>query len=127
MSTVSKKAKSACPDCDPSRRDFLKTTVGTVAAASAAAAGIITVTPRSLYAAPAAAASHPETLVSTLFKTLTDEQKKSIAFPFEHKLRSQVNANWHITEKPIKDLFNRDQQALIRDIFMGIHSPQYAD
>jgi hypothetical protein len=118
--------KTSCSDCEPSRRDFLKTTVGSVAAASAAAAGIITVTPRSLYAAPAIA-SQPETLVGTLFKSLTDEQKKAIAFPFDHQLRRQVNANWHITDKPIKDLFNKDQQALVREIFMGIHSPEYSE
>src|SRR5262245_31582887 len=125
--------RTSCPDCDSvTRREFLKTTVGTVTAASAvAAAGIITVTPRSIYAAEAAsslaAASQPETLVASLYKTLTDEQKKEICFPFEHKLRSEINNNWFITDKAIKELFNKDQQAMIRDIFMGMHSPEYAD
>src|SRR5437773_657651 len=91
--------RTSCPDCDsPSRRDFLKTTVGTVAVASATAAGIITVTPRSTYAAEAsssiAAASQPETLVAALYKTLTEDQKKIVAFPFDHPLRREVNNNW---------------------------------
>src|SRR4051812_48612051 len=107
-----KDTNRTCPDCVPSRRDFLKTTVATAAAASAAATGIITVLPRS---APAAAvASQPETLVAALYKTLTDAQKKVIAFPFDHDLRQKINNNWFITDKPIKELFDKDQQAIIR-------------
>src|SRR5256885_17233751 len=98
MSTP-KTNRVSCPDCESvTRRDFLKTTVGTVAVASATAAGIITVTPRSSYAAAAssslASASQPETLVAALYKTLTEEQKKLIAFPFDHPLRRQVNNKW---------------------------------
>jgi hypothetical protein len=124
--------RNDCPDCDSlTRRDFLKTTVGTVAAASVAAAGIITVTPRAGYAAAAspslATASQPETLVATLYKTLNEEQRKVVAFPFDHQLRRQVNNNWFITKKPIKELFNPEQQAIIRDIFNGMHSPEYAE
>jgi len=128
-----KTSRTSCPDCDsPTRRDFLKTTVGTVAVASATAAGIITVTPRSSYAAAAsssslAAASQPETLVAALYKTLTEEQKKIVAFPFDHPLRREVNNNWFITKKGIKELLNPDQQAMVRDIFNGMHSPEYAE
>src|SRR3954452_7750036 len=90
--------RTSCPDCDSlTRRDFLKTTVGTVAVASATAAGIIAVTPRSAYAAAAssslASASQPETLVAALYKTLTEEQKKTVAFPFDHPLRKHVDNN----------------------------------
>ena len=124
--------RTLCPDCDSlTRRDFLKTTVGTVAVASATAAGIITVTPRSAYAAEAssslATASQPETLVASLYKTLNEEQKKLVAFPFDHPLRRQVNNNWFITKKGIKELLNPDQQAMVRDIFNAMHSPEYVE
>src|SRR5258705_2963524 len=128
-----KNNRTSCPDCDSlTRRDFLKTTVGTVAVASATAAGIITVTPRSAYAAAAsssslAAASQPETLVAALYKTLTEEQKKVVAFPFDHPLRQKVDNNWFITKKGIKELLKPDQQAMVRDIFNGMHSPEYAE
>src|SRR5438874_9187299 len=128
-----KTSRTSCPDCDSfSRREFLKTTVGTVAVASATAAGIITVTPRSSFAAAASSsslttASQPETLVASLYKTLTEEQKKIVAFPFDHSLRRQVNNNWFITKKGIKELLNPDQQAMVRDIFNGMHSPEYAE
>src|ERR1044071_9645051 len=117
--------RTDCPDCASfSRRDFLKTTVGTAAAASAA--GVITVLPRTTPAA-ADAAQQPETLVAALYKTLTEEQKKVVAFPFDHPLRHKVDNNWFITKKHMTELFDKDQQALIRDIFMGMHSPEYAE
>lgn len=67
-----------------------------------------------------------ETLVATLFNSLTEEQRKSVTFPFDHPLRSKVDNNWHITKATIGDLMNRDQQAMVREIFNGLHSPEYA-
>ena len=67
-----------------------------------------------------------ETLVSTLHKTLSEEQRKAICFPFEHPLRSKVDNNWYITDKKIGTFFTADQQAMIREIFLKLHSPEYA-
>lgn len=113
-----------CPDCTDrplSRRDLLKSAAG-VAAATALP---ITIVERAR-AAELTAAAPSETLVASLYKTLTDEQRQAICFPFTHPLRSEVDNNWMIIKKSIKDLFNKDQQAMIRDIFLGMHSPEYA-
>ena len=68
-----------------------------------------------------------ETLVTTLYKTLTPEQKKVICFPFDHELRSKVDNNWHITPTKIAQFFTPDQQAMVEEIFKGLHSPDFAD
>lgn len=67
-----------------------------------------------------------ETLVTSFYKTLTDEQRKGICFPFEDKLRNQVENNWHITEHRLNTFYTKDQQEMIRQIFMGLHSEEYA-
>jgi len=109
----------SCPDCGSfTRRDFLKTTAG---AAAASALGSVP-----LVARAAGALAKSETLVATLFKSLGEEQRKAVCFPFEHPLRSKVDNNWMIAD-PLKKVFNADQQAMIRDIFLGLHSPEYAD
>jgi hypothetical protein len=107
----------SCPDCaGVSRREFLKTTI----AASAAVTGI----PMIGHAASAAAS---ETLVSTLYKSLTEEQRKALCFGFDHPLRTEVDANWHITEKTIKSFLTADQNQMVKEIFLGLHSPEYAE
>jgi hypothetical protein len=101
------------------RRDFLKTT----AAGAALATGGLTSLP--LRAETKRVQS--ETLVSTFHQSLTAEQRKVICFPFDHPLRSKVDNNWHITDKTLKDFFTKDQQQMVREIFLGLHSPEYAD
>ncbi len=100
------------------RRDFLKTT----GAAAAVAAATPWVTP-SHAAAPAPA----ETLVTQFYRSLKPQQKKLMAFPFDHPLRSKVNNNWLITKAIVDKTFDQDQQALIREIFVKLHSERYAD
>jgi len=107
-----------CPDCDTfTRRDFFKTTIG--AAAAATLGGIV----------PARAVDltkgKSETLVATLYKSLSEEQRKHLCFSFDDPLRSKVNNNWMIN-KSQKEMLNADQQAMVRDIFLGLHSPEYA-
>src|SRR5205085_8889907 len=68
-----------------------------------------------------------ETLVTTLYRSLSEEQKKTIVFPFDHPLRSKVDNNWHITKQRVGKDFTPDQQAMIREIFMKMHSPEYAE
>lgn len=69
----------------------------------------------------------PETLVTQLYSSLTEDQKHLMAFDFEHPLRQDIDNNWHITKAVINESFDKDQQALIRDIFMGVHSDEYAE
>ncbi|MGZ5545011.1 MAG: DUF3500 domain-containing protein [Limisphaerales bacterium] len=108
---------STCADCHVTRRDFLKTTA--IGAAALASGAIAT-------AAHAKARPTSETLAATLFKSLTEEQSKALVFPFDHPLRLKVDNNWHITRTTIGELLNRDQQAMVREIFDGLHSPEYA-
>lgn len=112
-------------DCDSllTRRSFVKTGL-----AAAAAACLPPVASRLAQAqnAPAKAAA-PETLVAQFYKTLTEPQRAAVHFPFDHPLRSKVDNNWHITEQKIGSFFSADQQAMIREIFLKMHSPEYAD
>jgi hypothetical protein len=118
---------SSCPDCpsELSRRQFLKT--GAMLAAAGAASTIPGV---NLLARPAReenATAKSETLVGTLYNSLKEDQRKLVCFPFEHPLRSKVDNNWQITNKTVTEFFNKDQQEMIRQIFMGLHSPEYAE
>ena len=118
-----------CPDCSNpslvSRRDFLRTTA--TATATVAATSVLP-----LYSSAQAAGAAPpknasETLVAALHRSLSEEQRKVVCFPFDHALRSKVDNNWHITDKTVAGFFNPDQQAMVREIFLGLHSPEYAD
>jgi len=115
----------SCCECGGpiSRRSFIK----------AAATGVVAATATPLVSAEfghatieAANASKSETLVSSLYKTLSDEQRKAVCFAFDHPLRSKVDNNWHVTDKKISEFFAKDQQDLIKQIFLGLHSPEYA-
>jgi len=120
-----------CPDCDVglssplSRRQFVRT-VG--AAASAAS-----LTP-ALYAdQPGAKTKQPESLVKTLYDSLSTEQRASVCFEWDHlrdgaPLRSLVQANWHITDELLGgDFFKSDQKELIEAIFFGLYQPDWKD
>lgn len=121
---------SDCGHCcnQPSRREFLKTTVTGVAALASTAP----LTGLAAHFEPAKIianrAGTPETLVGVLYKTLTEEQRKAICFPFDHPLRSKVDNNWFITDKKIgSSFFTKDQRQMVNDIFRNLHSPEYAE
>lgn len=101
------------------RRSFLRTAATGVAAVSAARLTEPTL------AAPATPPAS-ETLVGTLYRSLGEDQRRQICFPFDHPLRSKVDNNWNITKPTIGSFFNRDQQQMIREIFLGLHSEEYA-
>ncbi len=69
----------------------------------------------------------PETLVAQLHQSLTAEQRKAVVLPFDSPLRSRVENNWHITEARVGRSFDRDQQALIEQVFMDLHAPEFGD
>jgi hypothetical protein len=104
------------------RRDFIKTTASSVAIAAAAGSASLLEAATSARKAP-----QSETLVTTLYKSLTQEQRSAIVFPFDDPLRNKVDNNWHITDKKLSQFFTPDQQAMVKEIFMGLHSPEYAD
>ncbi len=105
----------ACDDCDGiNRRRFLRT-------AALSGAALATGTVR------ADSAKSSETVVAHLYETLSAEQKRKVVFPFDHPLRSKVDANWHITPMKIGEFFDPDQQAMIGEIFRGLHNPEFVD
>src|SRR5437660_8694989 len=102
----------SCPDCDGvARREFLKTAAlggsGLVAGGAFGAASRFT--------------GSSETLVTTLYNSLTAEQKKKAAFSFDDPLRSKVGSNWMITPFRIAQFFTADHQAVIDEIFRGLN------
>ena len=104
----------------PSRRRFLKSSV-------AATGGLVTPGLLPLLANDITKAKNqPETIVKTFYDSLTPEQRKIICFPYNHDLRLKIENNWHITKAKVES-FSKDQQAMIKDIFMGIHSDEYAE
>ena len=108
---------SDCRDCSAvpsltSRRSFLKTSAGLLAAS---ALPVIGETPKPT----------GETLTAQLFKGLTTEQRKKICFGFDDPLRSKVDNNWMVVAHSLADTFTPDQQALIREIFHSLHSDEY--
>lgn len=112
-------SRSSCDCCDGfSRRRFIKTTA---AAAALLPFGSIVEAADPLKEP----AKTSETLVTALHKSLTDAQRGAVCFPFGHELQSKINNAWFITQTKVKD-FSKDQQELIREIFNGLHSPEYA-
>ena len=78
-------------------------------------------------AAETAAQPKSETLVTTLYKSLTVEQQSALCFAFDHPLRDKVNNNWHITKEHINKFLTADQQEMVKQIFLGLHSEEYAE
>ncbi len=116
--------EAECPDCLP-RRDFLKTAAATTAAL--AIPGLV----RPAWAAPTAD-DKAETLVKSLYETLTPGQKEAVCFGWDHTdperglLRTRISNNWHITKPVINsDFFTADQRQLIRSIFENIIQPEW--
>ena len=104
---------------DLSRRHFLRT-AATVAAGS----------PMILSAGEKkkkTASPQSETLVTTLYKSLSDEQRKVLCMPFDHELRSKVDNNWHVTKPRLEKYFTKDQQQMVKEIFLGLHSEEWAE
>jgi Protein of unknown function (DUF3500) len=96
------------------RRRFLRSTAGALATTALPAIG-------------AEKSAAPETLVGTLYKSLNDEQRKTVCFPFDHPLRKKVDNNWEIVEgKTLGNFYTKDQAEMTREIFLGLHSPEYA-
>ncbi len=68
-----------------------------------------------------------ETVVKSLFDSLSEAQRSKIAFGFDNPLRTKISNNWHITEPRIGSFLDADQNAMVREIFLKSHSEEYAE
>jgi len=116
---MSELPKVECPDCEDnvSRRDFVRKVTGLAVAGSLAPL----VSGRRAVAAPTPS-STAETAVKRFYDSLSDTQRKEICFPWDHKLRHNISANWPITKAKIDD-YKPEQQAILDEIFKGVTSP----
>ena len=111
--------RKPCPDCETTldRRTFMQTVSG------AALAGLATpalLNGRAAQAAPSPS-STAESAVGRFFSSLTDQQKQTIVFPFDHELRRKVNANWHVTKPNLEDdFYSKEQRALVDEIIRNV-------
>ena len=129
---MKKPQQITCPDCGETvssrldRRQFLRR------AGSAAAIGssVLWAVPRATAAPTLSSAS--ETAVKSLYESLTDQQKKVVAFDWDYEhpkrglLRTHVSNNWHITKPGIaSDFFTKERQTLIHDAFKSLFTPEW--
>jgi hypothetical protein len=127
--SIMQKPNSRCPDCEMEnlqRREFLRI-AGAGAVAAMAAPSLLLADP-----SPTVVSKPPETLVKTLFDSLSDNQKQTVCFAWDHQdpqrglLRTRVANNWHVTQPSIDSrFFTDDQRDLIRAIFEGIIHPDW--
>lgn len=111
------------------RREFLAATGG-VALASALPAGRVWAQPTK----SASAVVTPESVVKTLYESLSPAQREAICFAWDHVdperglLRSRVEANWNVTPQTLdEDFYTADQRAMVREIMKGIYSPEWLE
>jgi Protein of unknown function (DUF3500) len=119
------RTNNQCADCNSNpvdRREFMKSTtaIGLAAASTGLATGIPAI-------AKEGQPATSETLVQQLYGTLNEKQKSVCTFQFDHQLRSVVNNNWHITKTRLGRDFSDEQQDLVRQIFNGLHDPNWAE
>lgn len=109
------------------RREFLKQ-AGAMALATSATAALQT--------PPLLAANAPqktaESLVTVLYESLTDKQKKEVCFDWDFVekkrglLRTRLENNWKITKPSIKsNFYTKEQQHLAHQIFRGMTHPDW--
>ena len=108
-------------NCD--RRGFL--------AAAGLAASVLPAS-RPLLAAPPTMKSGAEEAAARLFRTLSPERKRTIAFSWDHQdkdrglLRTFVSNNWQVTPAHIRsDFYSAAQQTLAREVFEQLVAPSW--
>ena len=109
------------------RRDFLKQ-AGAIALAASASTSL----PQSSLLAAPARQKPAESLVTVLYESLTDKQKKEVCFEWDYVdkkrglLRTRLENNWKITKPSIKgNFFTKEQQNLAHQIFRGMTHPDW--
>lgn len=104
------------------RRDFVKHSAATLAAATCLPA----------MTQAASESSQAESLVKVLYESLKPKQRTQVCYDWDHRddklglLRTRVSANWQINPQEINsDFYTADQKDLIRKIFEGIIDPAW--
>lgn len=103
---------------------------------AAAATGLSTLLPGGsrpeLFAAEPAVKPTAETLAGRLHASLSPQQRKLICVPWDYRhpkfglLRTRVANNWQATKPEIADdFFTGEQQALVREIFESLITPEW--
>ena len=120
-----KNNETSCPVCEGEtfaldRRRFIKVVGATTAIAALPAV------------ARTAENGTPETLVKKLYDTLSEAQKKEVAFAWDHEdsklglLRTRVSNNWQITKPEVRsDFYTKDQKEICRAIYEGLFQPEW--
>ena len=85
------------------RRQFLS-----AMGAAAVAGGLGSMLPATALAG--SSKSKTSEAVKELYASLSEGQKKTLCLPFDHKLKSRINPNWHITDKILEEDFYSDAQ-----------------
>lgn len=75
--------------------------------------------------ASAALKASSDTLVQQLHKSLNETQTTALCLAYDDPLRLKVDNNWHIRPQRIRDVLDKNQQDLVRQIFDGLHSEEY--
>jgi hypothetical protein len=121
--------KKSCPECDPlTRRDFLKSAgLAVVAGTAVAATPVFAVPKRASTAggAPLGKRGRAETVVKSLYDSLTPGQREKVALPWSDARRTHVEANWAIVDETVEGFFNPDQRAMIAEIFKSVTSEEF--
>ncbi len=65
-----------------------------------------------------------ELLVRELMGSLTGAQREKVVLAFDDPLRQRIENNWNIVPHRIGQVFDVEQQLLLRDIFWELHSEE---
>ena len=111
-----------------SRRDFI------ASAGALAVAGLVGSDALAKSAMQVTKFKNPESLVKTLYDSLSQNQKQSVCFDWDYTtkdrglLRTRVANNWNITKQTLmSDFYNDDQRDLVKAIFEGMIDPSWHD
>jgi len=131
-----KNKKLVCPDCGdsvetgPSRREFLKS--ASVATAAVCSGNLIEWAVPKATAASTLIKGESETAAKALFESLTEAQRKEVAFAWDYVhterglLRTHVSNNWQITGPHVRgEFFTKEQQHLIHDVYKSLFNPEW--
>ena len=117
-----------------SRRDFMRATALGTTALGTTALGTTAWIPGSAVAVDDNPVSSPETTVKLLYDSLSEKQRATICFPWDHMdaerglLRTRISNNWQVTDPEMSSgFYTDDQRAMIRQIFEGIVQPLQKD
>src|SRR5438105_1148484 len=78
-----------------------------------------------LVASPPMPAATAESVVKTLYNSLSPKQKETLALPWSDERRKMVNNNWEIVKPSIAEILKPEQQEMARAIFSGVTSEEW--